>query len=314
MEVSNQVPHRTTYGQNNSWVVQETPAEWLRNEEAGQGHWLRLSSACEKLLSRALQSQHIAQAGNCRHLSQVSGAFFANVFTRKDTGCNCYRCCILRITIFISSSAWISNSGYGQTGLLRSWFSVTRQRFMCVVRWTNTTHAFGARKLHMQQWNTSVIHLKWMSFLLFPFAKSMDHTSLQSQLLPVKLASMSWHVLPKQTWRDSLPIDMLLLLCLFWLLRCRVQKFWRDLQIRLYYYCYYFILFLWWNYYLSTDSMLHLSTLTSKLYSITMIVTDNLQTFHTQCVVMCMIPLHTKSCLTHCHNPPPPPQKVKLSL
>jgi hypothetical protein len=28
-EVSDQVPHRTTYGQNNSWVVQDIPAEWL---------------------------------------------------------------------------------------------------------------------------------------------------------------------------------------------------------------------------------------------------------------------------------------------
>jgi hypothetical protein len=29
MEVSDQEPHRTTYGQNNSSVVQEIPAEWL---------------------------------------------------------------------------------------------------------------------------------------------------------------------------------------------------------------------------------------------------------------------------------------------
>ena len=29
-------------------------------------------------------------------------------------------------------SAWISNSGYWKTGLLRSWFSVMRRRFMCV--------------------------------------------------------------------------------------------------------------------------------------------------------------------------------------
>jgi hypothetical protein len=29
MEVSDLVPHRTTYGQNNSWVVHEIPTEWL---------------------------------------------------------------------------------------------------------------------------------------------------------------------------------------------------------------------------------------------------------------------------------------------
>jgi hypothetical protein len=28
-EVSDYVPHRTTYGQNNSWVVHEIPAQWL---------------------------------------------------------------------------------------------------------------------------------------------------------------------------------------------------------------------------------------------------------------------------------------------
>jgi hypothetical protein len=28
-EVSDHVPHRTTYGQNNSWVVHEIPVEWL---------------------------------------------------------------------------------------------------------------------------------------------------------------------------------------------------------------------------------------------------------------------------------------------
>ena len=39
-----------------------------------------------------------------------------------------------RITIFVYTSAWISNSGYGKTDLLRSWFSVMRRRFMCVVR------------------------------------------------------------------------------------------------------------------------------------------------------------------------------------
>jgi len=40
MEISDHVPHRTTYGQNNSWVVHEIPAEWLpvrceKNRPAG---------------------------------------------------------------------------------------------------------------------------------------------------------------------------------------------------------------------------------------------------------------------------------------
>jgi len=45
------------------------------------GPWLRLSSVCEKRLSGALRSQQLAQAGNCRCLSQMFGAFCANVFT-----------------------------------------------------------------------------------------------------------------------------------------------------------------------------------------------------------------------------------------
>ena len=52
----------------------------LRNEQAGRGHRPRLSSVCEKRMSGALRSQHIARAGNCRCLSQVCGAFCANVF------------------------------------------------------------------------------------------------------------------------------------------------------------------------------------------------------------------------------------------
>jgi hypothetical protein len=42
--------------------------------------------------------------------------------------------------------------------------------------------------------------------------------------LVVKPATTPWHLLPKQTWRDCLPIDISFLLCLSWL--CwQVQKF-----------------------------------------------------------------------------------------
>jgi hypothetical protein len=50
--------------------------------------------------------------------------------------------------------------------------------------------------------------------------------------LAVKPASTTWRLLPKQTWRDSLLTDMLLL-CLPWLLSCRVRKSRRDLWITL---------------------------------------------------------------------------------
>jgi hypothetical protein len=42
---------------------------------------------CVELLSGANKGQHIARTGNCRYLSKTSGAFCANVFSRKDTGC-----------------------------------------------------------------------------------------------------------------------------------------------------------------------------------------------------------------------------------
>jgi hypothetical protein len=58
----------------------------LRNEKVGRGYRPRLTSVCEKLLSGDLRGQHIARAENCRCLSQVSGAFCANVFVQKDTG------------------------------------------------------------------------------------------------------------------------------------------------------------------------------------------------------------------------------------
>jgi hypothetical protein len=45
--------------------------------------------SCEKLSSGALRSQHIARAGNCRCLNQVSDAFCANVLARKHTGRTC---------------------------------------------------------------------------------------------------------------------------------------------------------------------------------------------------------------------------------
>jgi hypothetical protein len=62
---------------------------------------------------------------------------------------------------------------------------VIRQCFMCVVRWANTPYPFRAWNILMQWCNTSVIHLKWMCFVLFPLAKSTDNFSLLRQLLPV---------------------------------------------------------------------------------------------------------------------------------
>jgi hypothetical protein len=106
--------------QNHLWTKQYVSGTWnssriaacvLQNKQAGQGHRPRLSSMCEKRLSGALRSQHIVPAGNCRCLSQVFGAFCANVFMWKDTGCSFCRHWILRITVFIYTSVWITNSG-----------------------------------------------------------------------------------------------------------------------------------------------------------------------------------------------------------
>ena len=104
----------------------------VRNEQAGRGHRPRLSSGYEKHLSGALRSQYITRAGIYKCLCQVFGAFCANIFAKKDTGCSCCRRGNPSITILVYTSAWISNSGHRKTGLLRSWFSVTRRCFMCV--------------------------------------------------------------------------------------------------------------------------------------------------------------------------------------
>jgi len=93
-----------------TWNSSRVAACALWNKQAVRGHWPRLSSMCKKSLSGALRSQHIAQAGNCRCLSQVLGAFCASVFVWEDTSCSCCRHWIPRITIFIFTSVWISNS------------------------------------------------------------------------------------------------------------------------------------------------------------------------------------------------------------
>jgi hypothetical protein len=51
------------------------------------GAFERDCQACARNLSVALRNQQFVWAGNCRCLSQVSGAFCANVFVLKDTGC-----------------------------------------------------------------------------------------------------------------------------------------------------------------------------------------------------------------------------------
>jgi hypothetical protein len=127
----------------------------------------RLSSVCEKLLSEALRSQHIAQAGNCRCLSQVSGAFCANVFARKDTGA----AAVAGTEFPGSHSSFL---------VLRGFPTAARGRGVCWeagFQWRGDIHACGKVNRHkvriwgtenpMQLWNTSVIDLKWMCFLPF---------------------------------------------------------------------------------------------------------------------------------------------------
>jgi hypothetical protein len=106
----------------------EIPAEWLgtcalRNGQAGRGHRPRLSSVCEKLLSGALRSQHIARAGNCRCLNQEYGAFCANAFPWKDNDCSFCRCWIPRVTILVSSLRGFPTAARGTRVLLLIWFS-----------------------------------------------------------------------------------------------------------------------------------------------------------------------------------------------
>jgi hypothetical protein len=100
-----------TYRQNNSWVGREIQTECAAKRTGQQGPSAETVERMRKLLSGAQCGQHIVWAGNCRCRRQVLGAFCANIFTRKDSGCGCCRRWITRITIFVSSSVWISNNG-----------------------------------------------------------------------------------------------------------------------------------------------------------------------------------------------------------
>jgi hypothetical protein len=71
---------------------------------------------------------------------------------------------------------------------------------------------------------------------------SKKHNSLLSPVLvmfchdsplEVKRASAPWRLLPKQNWRDCLPIDMLISAVCAWLLWCRARNFQKDFWITL---------------------------------------------------------------------------------
>ena len=64
-EVSDHVPHRTTYRQNNSWIVHEIPAEWLPvrwNEVAVRSHVACRRNLITGLTSAASPRMHISSS------------------------------------------------------------------------------------------------------------------------------------------------------------------------------------------------------------------------------------------------------------
>jgi hypothetical protein len=89
-----------------------------------------------------------------------------------------------------------------------------------------------------------VLHLRGTAIIYSVLANSKTQNVFLSPVLAmfhhhfplaVKPTSSPWRLLPKQTWRDSRLIDVLLsAVSLSWLLSCRVRKFRRDLWIILY--------------------------------------------------------------------------------
>lgn len=86
-EVSDQVPHRTTYGKKQFMSRREITVEWLyvrcgTNRPAGD-----ISRDCQGpsgvKISRQLEISDVS--------GQMSGALCANIFACKDTGCSCCR-------------------------------------------------------------------------------------------------------------------------------------------------------------------------------------------------------------------------------
>jgi hypothetical protein len=148
-------------------------------------------------MSAALRSQHIARAGNCRCLSQVSGAFCANAWARKDTGhTGCTRSTVsaegpsrrVRLAAHRQSLGW--NFLYHSRIVLSVGDSM--KYLVRNLRCTVTTDSFLANS-------------KTNSFLT-PVLAMFRHGCP----LAVKPASTPWRLLPKQTWRDTLLIDIFL--------------------------------------------------------------------------------------------------------
>jgi hypothetical protein len=149
----------------------------------------------EKILSGALRSQRIARAGNSRCLGQVSGAFCVNVFARKDTGCT-------RLTVSADSP--------GRPVC----FAVHRQPLF----WNFLCHSRIVLSVGGSLW-CLVRNLRCSATVDSVLANSKTQSAFSSSVLAkfrhdcplaVKPASAPWRLLRKQTWRDSIPIDILL--------------------------------------------------------------------------------------------------------
>jgi hypothetical protein len=92
-----------------------------------------------------------------------------------------------------------------------------------------TTHEFLVQNLCCTITTDSVLaNCKTQNAFLFPVHAMFCHYCP----LVVKPASTPWCLVHTKTWRDSLPIDMLL--SAVWLLHSQVWKFQRDLWITLY--------------------------------------------------------------------------------
>jgi hypothetical protein len=104
--------------------------------------------------------------------------------------------------LWMCNDDFVQNNSWAVLEIWAVWLPVrcesnTPAGVTCVIEWIVTTYTFGAWNILVQWWNTSVIRLNWMCFVLLPLTKCMDHISLKSQLLPVWTTILQMLLMPQ---------------------------------------------------------------------------------------------------------------------
>jgi hypothetical protein len=222
MEVLDQVPHRNTYGQNISWVVQEIPAEWLPM------HHTELETKIVILGIQCLQQLQLVSF-HAKTAQNVPDTWMRHPQVLAHT-----MCWLLRAPDKSFSHTLDSLSQWTQPACC---FTAHRQPLSAGISCiTQELLSIGGSVWYLVQnlcytitTDSVLANSKTQNAFL-----SLDLAMFRHDCpLAVKSASMPWYLLPKQTWGDSLPTDILLS-AVSGLLCCRVRKFRTYLWIVMY--------------------------------------------------------------------------------